>query len=114
LLSIWNFYALSKYQSVDDPFAGIDWWHRMAQVLTFKRSADDRASEQRNLVVVPTPDFETGFWPEVSSHISSEPPREVNTRNSISRVLFEMSCVLAAAGALVVAISSIVQAPVIH
>ncbi len=78
----------------------------MAQVLRFKSAASDKTLEQyRELALVPAPELETSFWPEVSNHISSEHPHTVDPVNSLSRVLFETACVLAVAGALAVAIS---------
>ncbi|HEY4124747.1 MAG TPA: hypothetical protein VGM36_09045 [Rhizomicrobium sp.] len=82
----------------------------MAQVLKFQMQMDE-SPERRQTAPIALAEEEVGFWPEVSSGITSMRPFAPNPANSLSRVLLEMFCVLAAAGALVAVISLTVPAP---
>ncbi len=87
----------------------------MAQILRLKRAAGSKPIDPHHgLTLVLTAVPETGFWLEVSSRISSERLHKVDPGNTFSRILFEIACVLAAAGVLVAATSLFVQAPVIR
>jgi hypothetical protein len=50
-------------------------------------------------------------WPEVSTKYSLENPAPVNPENSLRRVLFEITLVLAIAGILALAVGFLIPAP---
>ena len=73
----------------------------MTQILQFKSPSTYGAFGTRNKRLEKQP---IEFWPESASR-SQERPVPVNPANAFGRVLFEMSLVLAGAGALAVVVS---------